>query len=163
MDELAGQVALVTGASTGIGRHLVEGLTARGMAVAGLARGEDRLRTTWPRSAPPRGTHPRSHCRRHRPGVGERRGRRTVAELGQIDLLVNNAGRIDAAEEPLWEADPDQWWDVVASHIRGRLPALPHRRALDGLRNSGRIVNIASGMSVRPRPSTRPTPSRRPG
>ena len=39
----AGQVALVTGASTGIGRHLAEGLAARGMAVAGLARGEERL------------------------------------------------------------------------------------------------------------------------
>ena len=42
--ELSGQVALVTGASTGIGRHLVEGLAARGMAVAGLARNEDRLK-----------------------------------------------------------------------------------------------------------------------
>ena len=39
-----GDVALITGASTGIGRHLVEGLAARGMAVAGLARGEERLR-----------------------------------------------------------------------------------------------------------------------
>ena len=45
MADLSGQVALVTGASTGIGRHLVEGLAARGMAVAGLARGADRLRT----------------------------------------------------------------------------------------------------------------------
>ncbi len=40
---LAGEVALVTGASSGIGRHLVEGLAARGMAVAGLARDGERL------------------------------------------------------------------------------------------------------------------------
>ena len=39
----SGHVALVTGASSGIGRHLVEGLAARGMAVAGLARNGERL------------------------------------------------------------------------------------------------------------------------
>ena len=40
-----GQVALVTGASSGIGRHLVEGLAARGVAVAGFARTGERLET----------------------------------------------------------------------------------------------------------------------
>ena len=44
MADLSG-VALVTGASTGIGRHLVEGLAARGASVAGLARNEERLTT----------------------------------------------------------------------------------------------------------------------
>jgi NAD(P)-dependent dehydrogenase (short-subunit alcohol dehydrogenase family) len=70
----------------------------------------------------------------------------------RLDLLVNNAGRIDAAEEPLWEADPDQWWDVVASHIRGSFLLCRTVVPWMVLRNSGRIVNIASGMSVRPRP-----------
>jgi short-subunit dehydrogenase len=44
MTAFNGQVALVTGASTGIGRYLAEALASRGMAVAGSARGEDRLR-----------------------------------------------------------------------------------------------------------------------
>ena len=152
MTELSG-VALVTGASTGIGRHLAEGLATRGMAVAGLARGEARLRTAMSEVAAATGARTLAVAA----DVTDRASvsaavERVVAELGQVDLLVNNAGRIDAAEEPLWEADPDQWWDVVASHIRGSFLLCRTVVPWMLLRNRGRIVNIASGMSVRPRP-----------
>jgi NAD(P)-dependent dehydrogenase (short-subunit alcohol dehydrogenase family) len=151
--ELDGQVALVTGASSGIGLHLVRGLAERGMAVAGLARSADRLRDAVAE-------------------VGEATGARTLAvpcdvtdrasveaavarvteELGNVDLLVNNAGLIDAAEVPLWEADPDQWWDVVASHVKGAFLLCRAVVPWMLLRNSGRIVDIASGQSVRVNP-----------
>jgi NAD(P)-dependent dehydrogenase (short-subunit alcohol dehydrogenase family) len=75
-----------------------------------------------------------------------------VAELGPIDLLVNNAGLIDGAEEPLWEADPDQWWQVVSSHLRGAFLLCRTVVPWMVLRNRGRIVNIASGQSLRARP-----------
>src|SRR4051794_31838966 len=70
-------------------------------------------------------------------------------ELGRVDLLVNNAGVIDAAEVPVWEADPDQWWSVVTSHIRGA--QLLVRAVVPGMlaRGHGRVVNLASGMSIR--------------
>jgi NAD(P)-dependent dehydrogenase (short-subunit alcohol dehydrogenase family) len=150
--ELSGQVALVTGASTGIGRNVVEGLAARGMAVAGLARGEDRLRTAMGEVAAATGARtlavPADVTDRASVSAAVEQ---VVAELGQIDLLVNNAGRIDAAEEPLWEADPDQWWDVVASHVRGSFLLCRTVVPWMVLRNRGRVVNIASGMSVRAR------------
>ena len=149
MAELSG-VALVTGASTGIGRHLVEGLAARGMAVAGLARGEDRLRTAMDEVAAATGARTLAVAA----DVTDRESvqaavERVVAELGQVDLLVNNAGLIDAAEEPLWEADPDQWWDVVSSHILGGFLLCRAVVPWMVLRNGGRIVNIASGQSLR--------------
>jgi NAD(P)-dependent dehydrogenase (short-subunit alcohol dehydrogenase family) len=150
---LAGQVALVTGASTGIGRHLTEGLAARGMAVAGLARNGDRLTESMGEVAAATGGRTLAVAAdvTDRAAV-EAAVAEVVAELGQVDLLVNNAGLIDAAEEPLWEADPDQWWDVVSSHIRGSFLLCRTVVPWMVLRNRGRIVNIASGMSVRARP-----------
>jgi NAD(P)-dependent dehydrogenase (short-subunit alcohol dehydrogenase family) len=150
---LVGEVALVTGASTGIGRHLVEGLAARGMAVAGLARGEDRLRTTMDEVAAATGARTLAVAA----DVTDRASvqaavERVVAELGPVDLLINNAGLLDAAEEPLWEADPDQWWDVVSSHIRGSFLLCRAVVPWMVLRNQGRIVNIASGQGLKVRP-----------
>ena len=150
---LSGQVALVTGASTGIGRELATALAARGATVAGMARGRQRLVTAMTR-------------------IAEVTGGRTLAvtadvavtaevdaavskvvdELGHIDLLVNNAGLIDAAEVPVWEAEPEQWWAVVASHVRGT--QLTVRAVVPGMlaRGTGRIVNLASGMGTRAEP-----------
>src|SRR5688572_1582349 len=123
------------------------------MAVAGLARGEERLRTAMDEVAAATGarTLAVSADVTDRESV-EAAVARVTDELGRVDLLVNNAGLVDAAEVPLWEADPDQWWDVVASHIRGGF--LVSRAVVPWmlLRNRGRVVNIASGMSVRARP-----------
>jgi NAD(P)-dependent dehydrogenase (short-subunit alcohol dehydrogenase family) len=151
--ELGGQVALVTGASTGIGRHLVEGLAARGMAVAGLARGEDRLRTAMDEVAAATGarTLAVSADVTDRASV-DAAAARVAEELGPVDLLVNNAGLIDEFEVPLWEADPDQWWDVVTSHVKGGFLLCRTVVPWMVLRNRGRVVNLASGMSVRPSP-----------
>ena len=59
---------------------------------------------------------------------------------------------IDAAEEPLWEADPDQWWSVVESHVRGAFLLARAVVPWMVLRNRGRVVDLASGMGVRARP-----------
>jgi NAD(P)-dependent dehydrogenase (short-subunit alcohol dehydrogenase family) len=146
-------IALVTGASTGIGRHLVEGLAARGMAVAGLARGEERLRTAMDEVAAASGGRTLAVAA----DVTDRESvdaavARVTDELGRVDLLVNNAGLVDEAELPLWEADPDQWWAVVESHIRGSFLVCRAVVPWMVLRNRGRVVNLASGMSTRARP-----------
>jgi NAD(P)-dependent dehydrogenase (short-subunit alcohol dehydrogenase family) len=148
--DLAGQVALVTGASAGIGRHLVEGLARRGMTVAGLARGEDRLRIEMDVVADGTGARTLAVAAdvTDRSAV-EAAVARVHEELGHVDLLVNNAGLMDADEVPVWQADPDEWWAVVTSHVRGGL--LPARAVVPGMvqRGSGRVVDLASGLSTR--------------
>jgi NAD(P)-dependent dehydrogenase (short-subunit alcohol dehydrogenase family) len=148
--ELSGQVALVTGASTGIGRALVEGLAARGMAVAGLARNEERLALAMAEVAEASGVRTLAVAADVTDAAAvDAAAARVADELGRVDLLVNNAGLIDAAEVPVWEADPDQWWDVVVSHVRGA--QLMVRAVVPGMlaRGHGRVVNLASGMGIR--------------
>src|SRR4051812_50217202 len=74
---------------------------------------------------------------------------RVHEEFGRVDLLVNNAGLMDAAEVPVWQADPDQWWEVVTSHVRGAL-LLVHA-VVPGMveRGSGRGGDLGSGLAPR--------------
>src|SRR4051794_11872950 len=92
-----GQVALITGASSGIGRHLAEGLAARGVAVAGFARDQDRLQTAMAEIAESTGSRTlavAADVTDH--AAVEAAVGRVAEELGRVDLLVNNAGAIDA-------------------------------------------------------------------
>ncbi|MQA35631.1 SDR family oxidoreductase [Modestobacter roseus] len=150
--ELSGTVALVTGASAGIGRHLAQGLAARGAAVAGLARSADRLQTAMDEVAAATGARtlavPADVTDR---AAVESAVARVTAELGPVDLLVNNAGLMDPAEVPVWQADPDEWWRVVESHVRG--PLLLVHAVVPGMveRGQGRVIDLGSGLSTRGR------------
>lgn len=147
---LAGTVALVTGASTGIGRHVAEGLAARGAAVAGLARNADRLAAAMAQVAAATGARTLAVPADVTDRVAvENAVGRVVAELGPVTLLVNNAGMIDAAEVPLWKADPEQWWQVVESQVRG--PLLLAHAVVPGMvaRGGGRVIGLASGLGTR--------------
>ncbi|MFI9320672.1 SDR family NAD(P)-dependent oxidoreductase [Kitasatospora aureofaciens] len=147
---LTGQVALVTGAGRGIGREIAIGLAAEGMAVGLVGRTHDTLTATL------------KECVKHgsrgvavtadvcRAGAVREAVRLIERDLGPIDLLVNNAGLVDREEVPLWETDPNQWWQVVETNLRGPYNLL--RCVLPGMvaRRSGRVVNLSSGFALRP-------------
>ena len=82
-----------------------------------------------------------------RAGV-ERAVAETVAHLGPVGILVNNAGSAGPLA-PLWEADPDDWWRTIEINLRG--PMLCARAVLPGMiqRRSGTIVNIGSYAGIR--------------
>jgi NAD(P)-dependent dehydrogenase (short-subunit alcohol dehydrogenase family) len=73
-------------------------------------------------------------------------------ELGPIDLLVNNAGRMGGIG-PLWDVDPDEWWKVWEVTVRGAM--LCARAVLPAMvaRRRGRIVNVSSGTVLGPIPN----------
>ncbi len=122
------RVALVTGASRGIGRFLADALDGAGWQVE---RGSRSVADVTDASS----------VQRWVDDVIRRRGR--------IDLLVNNAGVIDA-EVPIEQSDPQDWWRTIEVNVRG--PYLVTRTVLPHLldQGAGRIINLNSGSGTTP-------------
>lgn len=149
---LDNQVALVTGASRGIGREIAVGLARDGARLALLGRDraalEETLRACAAESAkalavPVDVTD--ADAVRAAVSTVER-------DLGPVDLLVANAGVRDREPALPWEADPDDWWRVVETNLRGVY--LLDRAVLPGMvaRGRGRVLHVGSGMGQRPQP-----------
>ncbi|MDO8152033.1 SDR family oxidoreductase [Isoptericola sp. b408] len=143
-DLAAARTALVTGATRGIGRAVALGLADAGLDVALLARDADRLAEVAEQVRATGRTAVVLPCDVTDPEAVASAVRQAEDELGSVDLLVNNAGRIDA-EVPLWEADVEEWWQVMETNVRG--PFLLARHVVPGMlaRGGGRVVDLNSG------------------
>jgi NADP-dependent 3-hydroxy acid dehydrogenase YdfG len=125
---LDGTVALVTGASSGIGAATAAALAARGAAVALAARRGDRLEAVAAGIRGRSGTALVLECDitdgRQAAGAVER----TVAGLGRLDTLVNNAGVMLLG--PAVGAPLSEWQQMVDLNVLGLLycahAAVPH-------------------------------------
>ena len=145
---LEGTVALVTGASSGIGAATAAGLAAQGAAVALAARRGDRLGALAADIGEQGGRALVLECdvtdERQAAGAVER----TVGELGRLDTLVNNAGVMLLG--PVAGAPMAEWQQMVQLNVLGLLycayAALPHllRAAEDEPRHVADMVNISS-------------------
>lgn len=139
MSEFEGKVAVVTGASSGIGRATAELLAARGARVGVIARSKEKLDSLVAR-----------YPDRMVAVAGdvsdladvERLFSQAETRFGKVDVVVNNAGMIDAA--PLVDTTLDQWQRMFAVNVEGTF--LTCRRALPSMieRKHGAIVNVAS-------------------
>jgi NADP-dependent 3-hydroxy acid dehydrogenase YdfG len=152
---LRGTVALVTGASSGIGAATATALAAQGAAVALAARRRDRLDTLAAEIKDQGGTALVLECDVTDQQQASAAVDRTVTELGRLDTLINNAGVMllgPAAGAPLAE-----WQQMVELNVLGLLycahAAVPHllRAAGDEPRQVADMVNISSvaGRSAR--------------
>jgi len=141
-------VALVTGASSGIGAATATALAAQGAAVALAARRGDRLETVAAGVRDQGGTALVLECdvtdEQQATGAIER----TVAELGRLDTLINNAGVMLLG--PAVGAPLPEWQQMVELNVLGLLycahAALPHllHAAKDSPRQVADMVNISS-------------------
>lgn len=137
--EFEGRVAIVTGASSGIGRVTAEMLLARGALVALFARSVDALEQL---AAQHEGKMLAIGGDVSDPEAIERLFAQTESRFGDCDILVNCAGMIDP--RPLVDTPPESWERMFAVNVTGTY--LATRRALPSMiaRRAGSIVNVAS-------------------
>ena len=145
---LEGTVALVTGASSGIGAAAAVALASQGAAVALAARRKDRLEALAADIEATGATALAIEADVTDQTQANAAVERTVAELGRLDTLVNNAGVMLLG--PVVDAPVTEWQRMVELNVLGLLycahAALPHllRAAEDDPRHVADMVNISS-------------------
>jgi len=145
---LEGTVALVTGASSGIGAATAAALAGQGAAVALVARRADRLAEVAAGIKDQGGTALVLECDITDERQAADAVERTVAELGRLDTLINNAGVMLLG--PVVDAPLAEWQQMVQLNVLGLLycahAALPHllRAATSEPRQVADMVNISS-------------------
>jgi NADP-dependent 3-hydroxy acid dehydrogenase YdfG len=145
---LSGTVALVTGASSGIGEAAARRLAAEGAAVAVAARRVDRLEVLAREIEDAGGRALAIESDVTDRAEAESLVERTVAELGRLDTVVNNAGVMLLG--PALDASIDEWERMVDLNVKGLTyvakAALPHLVAYadEQPRMVADMVNISS-------------------
>jgi NADP-dependent 3-hydroxy acid dehydrogenase YdfG len=145
---LEGTVALVTGASSGIGEATAKALAAQGAKVAVTGRRLERLE----RLAGEIGGSGRTALAIQSDVTDQEQAiaavDRTVDELGRLDILVNNAGQMLLG--PIEGAPTEEWERMIDINLKGLIntthAAVPHLLAAaeDPARNCADLVNISS-------------------
>jgi NAD(P)-dependent dehydrogenase (short-subunit alcohol dehydrogenase family) len=147
--DLKGTLALVTGASRGLGRAIALALAEAGADLALVARGATDLGRVAA-EATRHGVRAEALTAdlRREPDI-EAMVEATVRAFGRIDVLVNNAG-ISGEVKPFLELASGEWDDVLAINLRA--PALCARAVARRMveQGGGRIINVASIAALTP-------------
>ncbi len=139
---LDGKVALVTGASRGLGAGIADALKGAGAIVAGTSRGQDSANQVAKRLGSVPVTMDVSDVASVRDGV-----ERVVSELGRLDILVNNAGL--NIPQGVFDVDEASWDAVLDTNLKGTFfCAQAAARHMADRGEGGRIINVASQAGV---------------
>ena len=141
--ELEGKVAIVTGASRGLGRAAATALIEQGVQVLAVARSLDDLQEL--ESVSPDKVRARQ-CDMHDTANVSKLPGEAIDAFGRLDIVVNNAGIAPAGR--FLEQDAQTWDDVLAVNVTA--PAALARAAGQHLldQGSGKIINIASTSGI---------------
>jgi 3-oxoacyl-[acyl-carrier protein] reductase len=151
---LAGKVALVTGASRGIGFAIARELAASGFALVMCGRTADTLKSAAAaiRAAHSEAQYETAVCDVAQLPDVEKLARRVESTFGRLDILVNNAG-IGSFGGPLHRLPPDAWEAVINTNLRGVFYCIRSFAPLMMRSGGGHIVNISSIAGKNPLPN----------
>ena len=141
MASLSGKVAIVTGASNGIGRAIAERFAEDGaIVVINHSKSAEKAQQVVIGIQGKGGKAVAFQADMSRVSDARRLVRETAKQFGRLDILVNNAGRF--MPKPLAETTEDDFDQVIALHAKG--PYFAMQEAALVLKDGGRIVNIST-------------------
>ncbi len=146
MTRLAGQVALITGGGTGIGRAIALAFSREGAAVAVAGRRVEKLRAVVAEVEKAGGRGLAVECDVTEAKDAERAVQETAGRFGGLNVLVNNAGVLSVSS--VAGTSEEEWDRVMRVNLKG--PFLMSRAALPEFRKAGggAIVNIGSVLGL---------------
>lgn len=117
-------IAIITGGARGIGRHLAEAFARSGYHVALTATSAARAESVASEIAEATGGEASGHGLIVDDAASVGAFKEAILELEsrtsrRAQVLINNAGRIESSEGPLWDADPDSLAGVVQANVLG--------------------------------------------
>jgi NADP-dependent 3-hydroxy acid dehydrogenase YdfG len=151
MGVFAGKTAVVTGASSGIGRAVALRLGEAGAHVVAAGRRAEALASTVEEVAGAGGTATAVAADLRDPGAVQGLVDRAVTDTGRLDVMVNNAAV--SFRGPLADGDPEAWREMLEVNVLAL--AVGSRAAVRAMRAcgaEGHIVNISSSATRREAP-----------
>lgn len=147
MPKLEGRIALITGASRGLGKSIALAFAKEGAAVAvGYNRSADGAKEAVANIRNAGGDAEAFQGDITRPDVVDSIVKKVVERFGTVHILVNNAGLVQPA--PMKEMTVAQWDDMFAIHVRAMFlctrAALPHMSK----QRYGKIINMSGTFGV---------------
>ena len=150
-ESLDGQVALITGATRGIGKRIADGLVDHGATVYAGARDTDDITDSDRRAVELDVTDADQRAA----AVG-----RISDEVGRLDILVNNAGIMDS-REPLDAMAAESIEQALSTNLHGPIHLTKQALRLLTAQPGGRVVNISSGLGAITEPQSGAMPAYR--
>lgn len=150
-----GRVALITGASTGLGKAMAETFAKSGAAVALIARRPEPLNAVAEAIKAAGGKARAYPCDVTRADQVSATYAAAVKDLGQVDILVNNAGQ--SAAMPFEQVTDQMWQEDLELKLFGAIRftrlAFPDMKS----RRWGRVINVLATAAKAPAASSTPT------
>ena len=149
MQNLAGKVVIVTGASRGIGAAAAIALGAAGASVMLIVRDAARTADIARQITASGGKAEAMACDVSDYAACQAMVEATSRRFGAVDVLVNNAGVIEPINA-VGTTDPEQWARSIQVNLIGAYNAI--RAVLQGMlaRGHGDLINVSSGAALRP-------------
>ena len=146
---LAGRTAVVTGASSGIGRAIAEAFGAERAHVVLAGRTIGPMEASVERIVAAGGTAEAHVMNVRVPGEVASLVADAASSTGRLDIMVNNAGV--SYPEPITSADPEHWREMLETNVLGLLAGCQAAvKAMRACGEGGHIVNISSLAAHRP-------------